>query len=49
MTRYLIFHVLPRDINTLSDYEGLGRGLRDVAVRYKTELLSALLSAQIDC
>lgn len=41
-------HVLLPDIYVLSVYESLGRVTRDVIVFYKTELLFALLSAQVD-
>lgn len=45
MIRYVVYRVLPRNVDILSECESLGRVPRDVVVSHKTELMSALLSA----
>lgn len=42
-----MYHVLPRDISVLSEYDSLGLVTRDVSVCHKTELLFALFPAQM--
>lgn len=42
---YVVYFLLPRDLNVFKEYESLGRVAQDVLVSNKTMVLFALLSA----
>lgn len=47
INRYVVCHVVLRDINILRKYESMGRVAQHIGVAYSTELPLILLSAPV--